>query len=77
MNIPKYVQELIHRRCKLANQLLDVCYKLDCWLDKKDIECESYDTHTGVEIYCNPYASAERVTLAILNSRKEEKEKND
>lgn len=71
MNIPKYVQKLIDRRCKLAEQLSDVCYELDCWLDKNDIECEDCDTHTGVEIYCNPYSSGQRVREAILDHKKD------
>ena len=51
MKIPKYVQKLIDRRCKLADQLATVCWELDEWLDKNEIECETCDTHTGVEIY--------------------------
>ena len=65
MNIPKYVQKLIDRRCKLARRLAEVCWELDEWLDKNNIECETCDTHTGVEIYCNPYASKNRVIEAI------------
>lgn len=66
MNIPKKVQKLIDRRCRLALQLADVSYELDAWLDKNGVECESFDTHTGVEIYGNPVASKRRVTEAIL-----------
>jgi hypothetical protein len=68
MKIPKYVQKLIDRRCKLADQLAEVCYDLDEWLDKNGIECESCDTHTGVEIYCNPCSSRQRIINAILRS---------
>lgn len=67
MKIPKYVQNLIDRRCKLAVQLDDVCGELDEWLDKNNIECESCDTHTGVEIYCNPHSSKQRIMEAIIN----------
>ena len=65
VKIPKYVQNLIDRRCKLASQLADVCWELDEWLDKNNIECETCDTHAGVEIYCNPYASKNRIIEAI------------
>lgn len=71
MEIPKYVQKLIDRRCQLAVQLDKVCFELDKWLDKNNIECESYDTHTGVEIYCNPYSSKYRVSKAIINHQSE------
>ena len=66
MKIPKYVEELIMKRAKYASYLMDVSYELDKWLDKNEIECESYDTHTGVEIYCNPASSARRIRDAIL-----------
>lgn len=68
MKIPKYVQKLIDRRCKLADQLAEVSYALDMWLDKNNIECEGFDSHTGVEIYCNPCNSRQRVMNAILRS---------
>lgn len=67
MKIPKYVQKLIDRRCKLADQLATVCWELDEWLDKNEIECETYDTHTGVEIYCNPCSSKMRIMKAITD----------
>lgn len=67
MKIPKYVQKLIDRRCKLADELAAVSYALDVWLDENKIQCEMYDTHTGVEIYCDPYSSKQRIINAILN----------
>ena len=67
MKIPKYVQKLIDRRCKLADQLATMCWELDEWLDKNNIECESCDTHTGVEIYCNPRSSKSRIMKAIAD----------
>lgn len=65
MKIPNEVQKLIDKRCNLAEQLLDTCWKLDKWLDNNKIVCEDCDTHTGVEIYCNPYASKNRIIEAI------------
>ena len=70
MKIPKYVQKLIDRRCKLADELAEVSYALDVWLDENKIQCETYDTHTGVEIYCNPYSSKQRIINAILNKER-------
>ena len=67
MKIPKYVKKLIDRRCKLADELAEVSYALDVWLDENKIQCEIYDTHTGVEIYCDPYSSKQRIINAILN----------
>lgn len=70
MKIPKYVQKLIDRRCKLADELAEVSYALDVWLDENGIQCEMYDTHTGVEIYCDPYSSKQRIINAILNKER-------
>lgn len=67
MKIPKYVQKLIDRRCKLAIELAAEGFALDVWLNENGIECEACDTHTGVEIYCNPYSSKQRIINAILN----------
>ena len=71
MKIPKYIDTLLKQRTRYA-VLRDVAaYKLDKWLDKNSIECESYDTHTGVEIYCNPNSSEKRIRDAILNYEKD------
>lgn len=67
MKIPKYIDTLLKQRTRYAVLLNDAMYKLDKWLDKNNIECESCDTHTGVEIYCNPDSSEQRVRETILN----------
>ena len=41
MKIPKYVQKLIDRRCKLAIELAAEGFALDVWLDENGIECET------------------------------------
>lgn len=71
MKIPKYVDTLLKQRTYYANLLDKVSFQLDQWLDKNGIECESCDTHTGVEIYCNPRSSERRVREAILNHEKD------
>jgi hypothetical protein len=65
MKIPKYIDKLIDRRARLAGDLMDVCLELDEWLDKNSVEVETEDTHSGVEIYVNPYDSAKRIRQAI------------
>lgn len=71
MKIPKYVDTLLKQRTRYAILLNAAMYDLDEWLDKNGIECEDCDTHTGVEIYCNPNDSEERVRLAILKHKKD------
>ena len=38
MKIPKYVQKLIDRRCRLADQLEGVCYDPEDWIDKEGVK---------------------------------------
>ena len=65
MELPKTIDGLIERRKRLAFQLSEVCYELDDWLDKNEIETEPFDTHGGVEIFENPTDSANRIREAI------------
>ena len=55
MKIPKKIQNIIDRRERLAMELLDVCEKLDSWIEKngadlKDSDIE-YSTIIGFMIY--------------------------
>lgn len=65
MEIPKYIDEALRLRTKYAELLADKMFIVDNWLDKNEIECEDCDTHSGVEIYCNPYPSEMRIRQAI------------
>ena len=65
MNLPKYIDEALTKRTKYACKLNDAMNVVDDWLDKHNIECESYDTHTGCEIYINPFSSEQRIREAI------------
>lgn len=67
MKIPKYVQKIIDRRWKLAEELNDVSTKLDEWLENNGIPiCNDYTT-TGCMIYCEPYNAKRCVEADILN----------
>lgn len=70
MKIPKYVDTLINQREKYAIKLLKVCRKLDDFIIENDIECETFDTLGGCEIYANPSQSASRIRGAILDKEK-------
>ena len=67
MKCPKYIQHALEMRAKYAIKLMDVCCTVDKFLDEHNIEVDEFDTHTGVEIYINPYSSAKRVLEAICN----------
>lgn len=73
MKLPKYIERLLDRRARLAIDLMAVDYKITEFINKYNIEVESYDYCTGVEIYANPYDSARRVKEAILNHNKEKR----
>ena len=67
MKIPKYVDNLLKRRAKLSSKLMDVCYELDQWLEKNDIDPPAEDWMGGVEIYTNPFGSEKSVRKALEN----------
>lgn len=46
MKIPRYIDEALTKRTKYACKLDDAMKVVDEWLDKHNIECECYDTHT-------------------------------
>jgi hypothetical protein len=58
MKIPKKIQNIIDRRERLAMELLDVCEKLDSWLEKNGADLTDSDiadsTISGCMIYCEP-----------------------
>ena len=74
MQIPKKVLSLIEKRAKLASKLQEVNFELDEWLDKHQIDVESEDYRGGVELFEDPYGSAERVLEAI--AKKDENNTN-
>lgn len=74
MKIPKYIDKALKTRTALAYRLDIACGVVDDWLDKNNIDCENCDTHTGVEIYCNPTASERRIREAIKNTVAEERQ---
>ena len=65
MKIPKYIDQALKRRTRLAFQLMDACIKVDDYLDKNSIYPPDEDWLTGVEIYANPYEAEKEVRKAI------------
>lgn len=73
MKIPKYIDELITRRAKLAERLASASSALDDWLDKKGIPKGDDYTCTGCMIYCEPYTAAELVRRDIIDFKEDAK----
>lgn len=67
MKIPKYIENLLDRRAKIAYDLDDIDYKLTQWINKNEIDVDPADYCNGVEIYEAPYESVERIKEAIRN----------
>ena len=67
MKIPKYIDKLLDKRAKAAQQLMECDSIITDWIVAHEIEAEDCDYCTGVEMYANPYASADRIREAILN----------
>lgn len=70
MKIPKYIEQALDRRVKSAIRLNEADMVITDFIIKNDIVVESYDYATGVEMYANPYESANRIREAILNTEK-------
>lgn len=66
MKIPKYVDGLLKRRTRLAEQLASVGSDLDDWLEKNGIPVGNDYTLTGCMIYCEPEAAERCVREDIL-----------
>lgn len=67
MKIPKYIDRLLKRRTKLAEQLAMVSSELDEWLEKNGIPTGNDYTLTGCMIYCEPYNAEGCVRDDILS----------
>ena len=67
MKIPKYINKLLDRRVRLAEDLNSADCKITKWITDNDIEVEEYDYNTGVEMYANPDTSVDRIREAIKN----------
>ena len=65
MKIPKYIEQKLDRRARLATDLMTVDFELTEWIDKNNIEVEACDYCTGCEMYVNPYESVARIKEAI------------
>lgn len=72
MEVSKCAERLIEQRTKKLIELAAACEKLDAWLDANHIECGTGDTHGEIDIYGDPYASAQRIREAILHAERPE-----
>lgn len=70
MKIPKYIEKALQQREKTALKLSKADIVITDFINKNGIIVESYDYCGGVEIYYNPYESANRIREAILNTEK-------
>lgn len=66
MKIPKYVDALLKRRTRLAEQLTMVGIELDKWLERNEIPTGNDYTLTGCMIYCEPDTAEQCVRRDIL-----------
>ena len=65
MKTPKYIDNLLRRRTRLAVELIKVCGRLDEWLDKNGADPDGSCWLSGVEVYVNPEAAEREVRRAI------------
>ena len=67
MKIPKYIDKLIDRRCRLAEELNSVACQLDEWCEKNGIDTYTDYLCTGVLIYSEPSTAAWHTREDIKN----------
>lgn len=67
MKCPLYIKDLLRKRAICAENFTQYDVQLANWLEKNNIEVETYDICGGVESYSNPWASSNRVLQAIEN----------
>ena len=71
MWLTKRMEQLLDRRAELASELSKVSAEIDKFIANNGIQdIEHVDYDTGVEVFTNLYASAERVKDAIRNHKK-------
>ncbi len=65
MKIPKEIENALKRRVRAAETLLETDHIVSNFIEENGIEAEECDYLTGVEMYANPQASADRIRKAI------------
>lgn len=65
MKIPREIETALRRRVKAAIELNSADFVISKFIRENDIEAEECDYCTGVEMYSNPYESADRIREAI------------
>lgn len=68
--IPIYVETLLLKRKKLAEQLLEVCAEIDNYCDEIGVDMNDTDASilTDVTIYCEPWNAINNTRNAIINA---------
>lgn len=77
--IPKYIDNLLIRRKKLAMQLMDVSSKIDEYCEKIGVDMmdSSNSVLTDVTIYCEPWTAYTNTKRAIEMALAERKHHNE
>lgn len=65
MKIPREIENALKKRAKSAEVLNEMDHIISEFIRDHDIEAEECDYLTGVEMYSNPQASADRIREAI------------
>lgn len=65
MKIPREIENALKRRADAACKLMKADAIITDFIIENGIDAELYDYATGVEMYANPYDSADRIRQAI------------
>lgn len=71
MKIPKYIEEMLNKREKLAYQLIECNCKIDAWLEKNGADLSDEDICDtvlgGCMIYCEPTSAKHLIIDYVQN----------
>jgi hypothetical protein len=67
---PKYINNLLDRRMKLANELIKVCSEIDDYCKRIEVDTISSDACilSHVAIYCEPSTARDATENAIIEA---------
>lgn len=65
MEIPKYIDDLLEKKAKLAMEFMSVDSEICQWIEKNNVTVSPDDIATGCISICEPHTSIENIRECI------------
>lgn len=69
MKIPKYIDETLQKRTKVAYKLIEYDCVISEYIEKHNIPVDTADYRLGCEMIINPEESESNIRKAIINHK--------